>query len=359
MTTTTLHLGTGKELRRLFGKLAESIRETVASLIGKSLAAQVVDVVVADATELHALLQANVAVVHGALDKDFAGKQFCTLVEVADACAMAGLLMLTPENVIEQRQKSGKLEGEDKEAFGELANVLCSGLSSALRAEVQNVDIRLQDYAVLAQGDDPSASLPQGALVACRLKSRIEGQPERSMWLVVDRATAETWNKAPLDDAPQAAATQAATGTAPDKQGQAAADASPKLGEDDLEDIPAAPVRGVLHAYSTSTDLMRVLRRACRRTGLDLRRHARAEVPNPAAHKGEVVLMDVPAGEDRRFDWCKRLKDYGSGIRVVLLLHRPSRARVTQAYLSQADVILGLPVDEPQLSQKLNSLLGS
>jgi len=145
MTTTTLHLGTGKELRRLFGKLAESIRETVASLIGKSLAAQVVDVVVADATELHALLQANVAVVHGALDKDFAGKQFCTLVEVADACAMAGLLMLTPENVIEQRQKSGKLEGEDKEAFGELANVLCSGLSSALRAEVQNVDIRLQD----------------------------------------------------------------------------------------------------------------------------------------------------------------------------------------------------------------------
>ena len=357
MTTTTLSQGTGKELRRLFNKLAESIRETVASLIGKTLTAQIVDIAITDASELHASLQTNVALVHGALDKDFAGKQLCTLVEVADACAMAGLLMLTPENVIEQRQKTGKLEGEDKEAFGELANVLCSGLSTALRAEVQNVDIRLQDHAVLAQGDDPAAVLPQGQLVACRLKTRIEGQPERSMWLVVDRATAEAWNKGVLDDTAPGAA--AGSKDAADKAAQLAAENAPKLGEEDLEDIPAAPVRGVLHAYTTSPELMRVLRRACRRTGFDLRRHTRAEVPNPAAHKGEVVLMDVPTGEDKRFDWCKRLKDYGSGIRVVLLLHRPSRARVAQAFMSQADVILGLPIDEPQLSQKLSSLLGS
>ena len=356
MSTTTLHQGTGKDLRRLFAKLADSVRETVASLIGKSLAAQPIEVVVGDAADVHAALGANVAVVHGALDKDYAGKQFCTLVEVADACAMAGLLMLTPENVIEQRQKTGKLEGEDKEAFGELANVLCSGLSAALRAEVQNVDIRLQDHVVLSQNDDPAALLPQGQLVACRLKTKIEGQPERSMWFVVDRASAEAWNKAPLDDALQASAAAQANAA-----GNAAGgiDGAPKLADEDLEDIPAAPVRGVLHAYIAAPELMRVLRRACRRTGLDLRRHSRAEVPNPAAHKGEVVLMDVPAGEERRFDWCKRIKEYDATIRVVLLLHRPSRARVTQAFLSQADVILGLPIEEPQLSAKFNALLGS
>lgn len=355
--TTTLHQGTGKELRRLFAKLAESVRETVASLIGKSLTAQPIEVVMGDASDVHAALGSNFAVVHGALDKDYAGKQFCTLVEVADACAMAGLLMLTPENVIEQRQKTGKLEGEDKEAFGELANVLCSGLSAALRAEVQNVDIRLQDHAVLAQGDDASKLLPQGQLIACRLKTKIEGQPERSMWFVVDRASAETWNKAPFEDAPQATPAAQTGGGA--EKAPTAVEGGPKLADDDLEDIPAAPVRAVLHAYTIAPDLMRVLRRACRRTGLDLRRHTRAEVPNPAAHKGEVVLMDVPAGEDRRFDWCKRIKEYDASIRVVLLLHRPSRARVTQAFMSQADVILGLPVEEPQLSAKLSSLLGS
>jgi len=234
--------------------------------------------------------------------------------------------------------------------------VLCSGLSAALRAEVQNVDIRLQDHVVLSQNDDPAALLPQGQLVACRLKTKIEGQPERSMWFVVDRASAEAWNKAPLDDALQASAAAQANAA-----GNAAGgiDGAPKLADEDLEDIPAAPVRGVLHAYIAAPELMRVLRRACRRTGLDLRRHSRAEVPNPAAHKGEVVLMDVPAGEERRFDWCKRIKEYDATIRVVLLLHRPSRARVTQAFLSQADVILGLPIEEQQLSAKLNALLGS
>ena len=357
MSTTILHQGTGKDLRRLFAKLAESVRETVASLIGKTLQAQPIEVVVGDAADVHSALGANVAVVHGALDKDYAGKQFCTLIEVADACAMAGLLMLTPENVIEQRQKTGKLEGEDKEAFGELANVLCSGLSAALRAEVQNVDLRLQDHAVLSENDDPAALLPQGQLIACRLKSKIEGQPERSMWFVVDRASAEAWNKAPLDDVAHASAASQAGG-AGDKA-VSGLDGAPKLADEDLEDIPAAPVRGVLHAYMAAPELMRVLRRACRRTGLDLRRHSRAEVPNPAAHKGEVVLMDVPAGEERRFDWCKRIKEYDATIRVVLLLHRPSRARVTQAFLSQADVILGLPIEEPQLSAKLNALLGS
>jgi len=68
--------------------------------------------------------------------------------------------------------------------------------------------------------------------------------------------------------------------------------------------------------------------------------------------------LDVPTGEVKRLDWCKRLKSYGGGQRVVLLLHGPSRALVMQAFLSQADVILGWPVNEAMLSAKLNGLLG-
>jgi hypothetical protein len=43
---------------------------------------------------------------------------------------------------------------------------------------------------------------------------------------------------------------------------------------------------------------------------------------------------------------------------VLLILH-PSRQRVTQAFLSKADAIMGFPCDEQQLSQKLTSLLGN
>ena len=352
MSTTTLNQGTGKELRKLFAKLAESIRETLGSLVGRELNAQPVEFSIGDAESLQAGLGRSHAVVRGALDKDYAGKTLCTLLDVGDACTMAGLLMMTPENVIEQRRQGGKLEGEDKEAFGELANVLCSGISATLRADVTNVDIRLQDHGVLSPGSDALALLPSGPLVLCKVKLRIEGYPEGHAWIVVDRPTAEAWNKGVLDDAPTVvAAPIAPVANAP------AADGS-RASEEDVEDIPAAPIRGVLHAYLASAELLRVLRRSCRRVGLDLRRHGRAEVPNPAAHRGEIVLLDVPTGEERRIDWGKRLKEYPGGeTKVVLLLHRPSRARVTHAFRSQADVILGLPVEEPQLSAKFNSLL--
>lgn len=352
MTTSTLNQGTGKELRKLCAKLAESIRETLGSLVGRELVVQVQDLCITDAEELQQQLTRPSAVVRGALDKDYAGKTFCTLIDVADACAMAGHLMMTPDNVIEQRRQAGKLEGEDKEAFGELANVLCSGLSTALRAAITNVDIRLQDHGVLTPASDAFALLPQGPVVASRLKLKVDGYPESIAWLVVDRPTAEAWNKGVLDDTPAAAAAAPVAPAAP-----TAAESAAK-GEEDLEDIPAAPVKGVLHAYLAAPELLRVLRRACRRVGFDLRRHGRAEVPNPAAHKGEVVLLDVPPGEDRRIDWGKRLKDFpGSNIKVVLLLHRPSRQRVTMAFRSQAEVILGVPVDEAALCGKLSSLL--
>ncbi|MGE3173714.1 MAG: hypothetical protein AB7O97_13905 [Planctomycetota bacterium] len=347
MSVTILKKGTGKELRKLFAKLASAISETVGSLIGRELVVHPVDVVVTDAeTMLGSIERAN-AVVRGALDKDYAGRTLFALFELPDAVAMAGLLMLTPEDVIEQRRTTGTLEGEDLEAFGELGNVLCSGLGSVLRESIANVDMRLQDHGLVKPGLDADSLLPADPLVGCRLRLRVGSFAETSAWLLLDRATAEAWNKGVLDD----------SGPEPEVPAEAPVDAGAQRVEEDLEDIPAAPIRGVLNAYVALPETYRVLRRSCRRVGLDLRKHNRAEIPNPAAHRGEVVLLDVPAGEERRFDWCRRIKDFGVGTRVVLLLHRPSRARVTQAFLSQADLILGLPIEEPQLSAKLSSLL--
>ena len=159
--------------------------------------------------------------------------------------------------------------------------------------------------------------------------------------IAIDVDTATRWNGGPLEPVEESAGS--AVGLRPD--------------EDGLESIPAAPIRGTLAAYTIQGEVFRLLRRSCRRVGLELRRHGRGEIPNPAAHRNEIVLLDVPNGEERRFDWCRRIKDLSETTKVVLLIQHPSRQRVTQAFLSRADAILGFPCPEAQLSQKLAQLI--
>lgn len=351
MAGSTLKQGTGKELKRLFAMLTSAIGETLGSLVGRELVIRPGDVLLLDAEALVGSLEKACAVARGALDKGYAGKTFYTMFEAPDAIAMAGMLMMTPDDVIQQRRAKGAIEGEDAEAFGELGNVLCSGMGNVLRENVQNVDIRLQDHGVVKPGLDKDNLLGSGPLVALVFKLKVGDYPESTGYLVTDLVTAEAWNKAPLEtggDEP------AATAPAP-----AAKAPTPglRLDDDGLQDIPAAPIRGTLAAFLVQPEVFRVLRRSCRRIGLELRRHGKGEIPNPAAHKNEIVLLDVPPGEDRRYDWVRRIKEFGTATKVVLLLHHPSRQRVTQAFLSRADAILGFPCEEPQLSQKLASMI--
>jgi hypothetical protein len=218
-----------------------------------------------------------------------------------------------------------------------------------LRDAVSGTDIRLQDHGLVKPGLDPDSLLAKGDLVAARLKLRIGSHADSSVFLVLDRTTAEAWNGTPLQ----------AEGTVAEEAGAETESASsPRLSDDGLEDIPAAPLVGVLNAFVDSLESLRVLRRSCRRVGLELRKHNRAQIPNPAAHRDEIVLIEVPVGEERRFNWSRRIKDYCTTAKVVLLLHRPSRSRVTRAFLSRADAILGMPVEELDLSSKLSELIG-
>jgi hypothetical protein len=349
MTATTLKPGSGKDLRRLFALLTSSIGETLGSLVGRELVVRPGE---PELTEVDAFVNAlprGCAVARGAMDKGFAGKTFHVLTETADAITMAGLLMMTPDDVIAQRRNKGTLEGEDAEAFGELGNVLYSGFGNVLREQVGNIDIRYQDHGVVKPGVDKDGLLGNGAIFAFPFRLKVGDGQESTGALIVDAATAEAWNKAPLELGAEPAAPPAA----------AAAPATPasRVEDDGLESIPAAPIRGTLAAFVLHPDVFRMLRRSCRRVGLDLRRHGRGEIPNPAAHKNEIVLLVVPPGEDRRFDWCRRIKEISESTKVVLLILQPSRQRVTQAFVSKADAILGFPCDELQLSQKLGSLV--
>jgi hypothetical protein len=339
-----------KELRELCTALVASLPETLGSLIGRELVVHAVGVELQTRAELLGSLPRNHAIVRGALDKDFAGRTLSTLFEVQDASAMSGLLMMAPAEIIDERRAKGVIEAEDAEAFGELANVLCSGFANVLRERLANIDCRLQDHGIVGPGADPRNMLPEGDLATFAFRVRIADYPESIGRIVCDRATAESWNKGPL------------VVGAPEAQGTATAakpvDTAPAKDDDPPDDSPAVPVRGILNAYVATADCFLVLRRSCRRVGLELRRHGRAEIPNPAAHRNEIVLIDVPAGEEKRIDWCRRIKDFCNTTKVVLLLQMPSRARVTMAFKTQADAILGLPVEESLLSAKLAALLG-
>lgn len=336
MSGPTLSNATDTELHKLFGLLANSASEAIGSLIGRELILEPTELSLTTGDKILRSLGTSHAAVRGSLGQEDSGSSFLTLVEIADARVMAGMIMMTPDEIIEQNRDQGTLEAEELAAFGELGNVLCAGLGDTLREAVPNVDIRLRDHALIAADEDSNGFLEPGPLACCRLEIKVGEYPAGTAFFVLDQATAEEWNKGPLAGASAGAA--AAAG-------------------EDADDLNDGPVRGIVNSYGTSTAAMKLLRGCCRHLGLELRRHSPAQIPNPAAHPGEIVLIDVPSYDERRIEWCRRIKDYGSTTKVALLLHRPCRSLVKKAYLSKADIILGLPIDEKQMASKLELLI--
>lgn len=331
--------GTGTEVRILLEKVARAVEGTLASLVGRPIQVGAGEVSCQDPDDLLQGDGGPFVVARGEMDKGYAGKAMLAAFEVPDAVAMAGLLMMTPDDVIDERRQLDSLEGEDVEAFGELGNVLYSGISDAVRERIEDFGVRMQAQGVVTADGDEAGLLGEDRLVTISFGLRVGDYPETRALLAVDVETASRWNGAPIEQVGEAPAPQQTTGS-----------------EQDLDDIPAAPIRGELAAYVTGAEALRLVRRSGRRVGLSVRRHGRGEVPNPSAHRGEVVVVEVPAGEERRFAWCSRLKELAPTTKVVALLHHASRARVTQAFLSRADAIVAYPCTEPELSQKLTVL---
>lgn len=347
MSATTLKQGTGEELKRLFAMLGGAISGSLAPLVGRQIVVDALEPEMIEVATLVAGIQKPCALVRGMMEKGFAGRVLYALFDLPDAVAMAGHLMLAPEETIAERRTRPTFEPEDAQAFGELGNVLFAGFATVLRDQLGNIDVRMQDHGVVQPGLDKGLFSTE-PLVVFSFRLKVGEHPESIGRLVVDRATAEVWNKAPLESHE----------AAPDPRSAPSSGASAQAKDDEgFDSIPAAPIRGTIAAFVLQPEVFPTLRRSCRRVGFDLRRHGRGEIPNPAAHKNEVVLLDVPPGEDRRFEWCRRIKEMSSSTRVVLLIHQPSRQRVVMAFMSHADVILGFPCEEADLSLKLGSIL--
>ena len=359
MLGTQVKQGGEQGIRKLLAGIASAMAETLRSSLGRSVSVRPGDTSLCAVDVMLGSIKSETAVVRGALDKDYAGKYLWLTFEARDAATMSGLATKAAEQVIDERRKKGVLEGEDLQAFTEVANVLCSGLDGALRGLVgQGIGLRLQDHGLLKPGLDAQGILGTQPLVVSSCKLKIADYPETTCLVIVDPQSAEQWNGKPLEltDAAEAKSHDAAGDHAALSQTQAERKQALQAAEE-LEAIPPAPIRGRLAAFVVDTDAFLAVRKSCRRVGLDLDRRSRNEIPNPAAHRDQIVVIEVHAGEDKRIDWCKRLKAFHDGIKVVLLLHHPTRQRVLQGFMAKADALLGIPVEESLLSAKLGPIL--
>lgn len=311
-----------------------SIREAVGAAVPcrvefdpKGLAATTV-------SEVAALLTRPAVLVRGAFEDGPPGASIRFVCDGAAAAALAA-----PSSASGDESPSpGRgiaLDAERLATFGTVARAICAGIDGVLREHLgARFGVRLDRHALLPDGGAAAADLGRGAVYELNLTLRVGDAPATRASLLVDRTLGDEWNGGPVEFAPPGASHA-----------------------EDEDDGPAAPVRGRLAAFVTDGHTTPVLRRVCRRIGLEFDKRPRGEVPNPAAHREDVVFIEVPPGNERRFDWCRRIKSFRPESKVVLLLVLPSRHQVLQAARAGADVVLGHPLDRDHVTQKLNALL--
>lgn len=322
-----------------------SIGESLGSLVDKKVEVEPKGLAATTPSDIAARLRSTTVIVRGRLDKEFDGKTLRFLCQAAEATTLAGALMMTDDEVVLQRRQSGLIENEELEAFVQVAKALCSGFDSVLRQRLlASTGLQLQDHATLSPAATDISVLGEEPLYEMSLSIRVDGHPATKASILIDRDTGDRWNGGPVEFTPGAAGPLADDGGAAD-------------GASEEDDGPDAPIRGRLAAFLVDGHTTPILRRVCRRIGLELDKRPRGEVPNPAANRDAVVFIEVPPSDDRRFDWCRRIKTFRSETKVALLLVLPSRHQVLQAARAGADVVLGHPLSKEHLAAKLNALL--
>ena len=332
MTARTLKEGTAEQLKILLASAVGSISDRLGSTLNQPVQVHPGQLSCQDPDDLLSTLAAPAVVARGCMDQDYEDRSMWTMIAVPDAVTMACALMMVPESAVAERRSATQLTKDEAEAFGEIANLIYAGFAETLSPKLENFGVRVREHARVERGADPDGVMGSARLVTMSFRIKIGEHPESTARIAVDAEVAAQWNSAPLVE---------------------------QADEDRLENIPEAPIQGALAAYVNHVDLYRLLRLSCRRVGLSIRRHGRGEVPNPSAHRNEVLVLEMPLGEERRFSWCARVKELSPSTKVAIVLHHPSKQRVTQAFLAGADAILGFPCHERELSDKLGPLLAA
>jgi chemotaxis protein CheY-P-specific phosphatase CheC len=318
-------------LTSLLADVGSAVAKSLHSLIDKQVDCPTGELGLTSVADLRQEIPGASVIIRGSLGEGHAGKFVRFVIDTPTATTLAASMMMIPMEAIQERSPESTLSDEELEALGDVANVICSGAGSVIRKQVKGqVELRLTNHESF--DPDSDSQLGDGSCVCYRFPIVIEDCPQSMMHVILDIETAELLNGQPLDGGDQSI-------------------------EEPFEDIPEAPIRGTMAAYVLDQRVLRIVRRCCRRVGLELDRYADGAIPNPAAHRGQIVLMDVPSGEESQFDWCERLVEDPSGIKTVLIIHDATKSQVLRGFKANADAILGWPLAEALLSQKVAALL--
>ncbi len=270
--------------------------------------------------------------IHGEFKGDHQGR-VQVLFDKATAIAFSNFLRMVPQELVEKNLAEETWTDEDAEALGEVGNVVFSAFDEAMKeGSAGKLQVALAGTEPLAGG--VSETIGRDPHIIFSVTCRIGELPERSLHLLLPLETAEAVNGRPIRF-----------------HGEGAEDAA------DFEEIEEAPIRGDMSVYVAHPEVLRALRRSCRRIGLRFDKRPKGEVPNPAAQKGRFVFLEIAPGQERRFEWCLRLKEADLGILVAILLMEPTKKGVVLSFKAGADVILGWPVKERSMSEKLAAAL--
>ncbi len=313
----------------------QAIAANIQSLVDKDVTMTPASPTIINNELLQQQLNEKFTHLHGNLEKDFEGR-ISILFSWPASITLSSLLRMIPEEVVGQSRKAGTWTEEDDEAFGEVGNILFSALDETLRGIVKGkVNIRLGGFEKLDFLSEEPDILAEETYLSYAFTCQVGDYPEDNGFLLIPLDVGEKLN------------------------GSAIGFHSPG-GEDDDDDddiFEDAPIQGHLSVYGSQADVLKTLRTACRRVGLVFDKRPKSEVPNPAAHREHVVVLEIGKGQEKRFEWCRRLKATDQNIKVIILLLQPTKMGVVLAYKAQADAILGWPAREKEISKKLASFM--
>ena len=324
--------GSDEKVRKVMESCLASMEENIVALVETSVSLKIVETGRVSASEVTAGLVKSWPTLVGQLSKEYSGL-VSFFVNIADAATLACLLRMVAHETVKERREQEEYDEEDREAFGEVGNILFSVVDEVFRKSLPKaVSFRLLKTVEVGPGTEEEV-FSEDDLYALRISVKVGDFPEGDTFFFLPASFAEELNGGALDR---------------EEGGQG--------GEGGEDSLPES-MEGNLVVFGVTEALGKLAREAGEKVGLQVDVRSPGEVPNPATLKDCIVLLEIPDEEEKYLQWCRRLKKAKPGTPILAALGWPTKRNVLLAFKAGADQILGLPCSVTDLLRKVWKIL--
>ena len=133
MSSPAVNTESSRHLSSLLDRVTKAIEDALGSLIDTDVLCRDGRLSLTAANKWLRKRSGPSVLVTGSLGSDYPDKSIHFLFEVSTAAILAGHMMMAPKEAIDERRGKSSISDQDLEAFGDVANVICSGAESVLR----------------------------------------------------------------------------------------------------------------------------------------------------------------------------------------------------------------------------------